>query len=248
MKNRYYVLISAIVIFLTFVIKTPYKHTEIDAPKRHQNSLFNIANDKNDNMTDNGLIHIFKNNWNFKAQLFKHGDWSVTRIDSLLNKNECSELITQAEQVKKWKSSIWSLKIPKDMSDQKINDQIVNKRKSKQTPDGIISSSSIDGRLIHLFGSNRYTCSGVVKYGYGDYIKRHSDGSQQTIIIYLNNVDESAGGATCFTTFGKCFQPVIGMALWWSNPHYRSADISMEHYGAEIIKPDTYKYIFTCQS
>ncbi|CEM24397.1 unnamed protein product [Vitrella brassicaformis CCMP3155] len=87
----------------------------------------------------------------------------------------------------------------------------------------------------------------VVKYEPGEFFAMHHDGDfrPQTVLLYLNDVDE--GGQTDFPDLPKplAIKPQKGMALVWSNINPDgSADYRMMHQG--LPPTSSVKYAVNC--
>ena len=104
-------------------------------------------------------------------------------------------------------------------------------------------------RIGALFHSFHFTCSGIVQYRYLNAVGLHSDGGEQTILLYLDDVPSDAGGATCFPSFhvngSTCFQPEQGTLLLWGNDRDTTC---MEHEGIAISKVNVTKHVIACQT
>ena len=78
-----------------------------------------------------------------------------------------------------------------------------------------------------------------------DYIPNATNQRQYSVIIYLNEVEETDGGKTVFPLCKLAITPKIGRAIWFKNCD-PDGNLIMKsiHFGAEILT-DTVKYILT---
>jgi len=78
-----------------------------------------------------------------------------------------------------------------------------------------------------------------------DYIPNATNQRQYSVIIYLNEVEETDGGKTVFPLCKLVITPKIGRAIWFKNCD-PDGNLIMKsiHFGSEILT-DTVKYILT---
>jgi len=110
-------------------------------------------------------------------------------------------------------------------------------------------------RLLNI-NKNHMEPIQIQKYEKGEQYKLHYDffnkESEQyknqrvnTIIIYLNDLNEEDGGATTFPYLNKKFQPSKGRALEWNNINYDGNGNTLLLHAGEPILTDKIKYILT---
>jgi hypothetical protein len=166
-------------------------------------------------------------------------------------------MIELAERAGKWQHSVWSLSPPcvDDHSYERDHECYTRtrghdvRRQSQQTSHDVVSHGLFITRLANLFGSWAFTCSGIIRYQPGDYVRLHTDGGRMSAILYLNDVDD--GGETCFPHFDHiCFRPTTGTVLWWQNVPANSSCHPLQspvEHSAEPVR-GTPKYVISCQT
>lgn len=77
-----------------------------------------------------------------------------------------------------------------------------------------------------------------------DYFKGHNITNQRvhTVIVYLNTLDASDGGATSFFYHTLKVQPVEGNAVWFRNSDDYGNTIDTSLHSGEEIRTDAIKY------
>lgn len=79
----------------------------------------------------------------------------------------------------------------------------------------------VEGRLSRLtgIGIEHLEQLALVRYHPGEFFAKHHDGQQRskTVFIYLNDLEEDAGGETIFPELGIQFMPRRGCAVVWNN-------------------------------
>lgn len=77
-----------------------------------------------------------------------------------------------------------------------------------------------------------------------DYIRGHNITNQRvhTVLVYLNTLDASDGGATSFLHHSLKIQPVQGNAVWFRNSDDYGNTIDTSLHSGEEIRTDAIKY------
>ena len=185
-------------------------------------------------------MHKYNSELNNKSLLIK--------IESFLNKEECTDLITKYNYLNYNKKS----KI--DMPN--YNDGLFLTYESYEyEPDlkSLINKKITD--IITTYDDiNEPTFISLKKYGEISYksgigIKKHFDEKKWTLLIYLNTV--GLGGETVFPNFDTkdiIIKPVEGTLLLFCNHNEDSKiDKALLHYANPIINKDDEKYIAQIQ-
>lgn len=120
--------------------------------------------------------------------------------------------------------------------------------------------TKISARLasVSTLSSSRIEGGGLVRYEVGQEFKPHFDSTDDTptagsrlisFIIYLNDLDDSQGGATHFPALRPplAVRPKAGMALLWNNYHRGVNglfDDRAEHCGLPVLSGSKFVLVF----
>lgn len=105
--------------------------------------------------------------------------------------------------------------------------------------------ASIEQRVANLAGLSLDYLEqlALVRYKPGQYFTTHHDGEHRTktVFIYLNDLEEDAGGETVFPNLGVQFTPRRGAAVMWNNIYPDGKEDSrLIHAGTAPLKGTKY--------
>lgn len=117
------------------------------------------------------------------------------------------------------------------------NDPVVVRLKDKTAALAGIAVDQIEGlQLVRYAKGEQY------KFHYDYYDEIRDNQRVHTILVYLNDVPEDAGGATLFKHLDRKVQPRKGRAVWFRNMLEDGTMNTDSLHAGEEIRGDTIKY------
>jgi hypothetical protein len=190
---------------------------------------------------------------------FLYDDPPLVKIDNFVSRKEAAELIELGHEFKLTQSFIdGSRDVPLEdgtiVSEKSCSISIkrssrsvyFNRRSLFIGPKGHALLDKIGRRMEAWTGLQRqFQDPQFLRYEEGgEFILHHDQAAKSyTMFLYLNTLDDDAGGATNFPHLNVRAVPVAGSALaWWNvvERDYREADELLEHEGQPVLKGRKY--------